>query len=228
MNNNLKKILIFGIIVIIIFGIIFAFLFLKNRNQEGPIQTKTNIDEENTMSNIPSATSTPSDQRIKDVVLLAESLEEGTGETDPTTCEEISDAYMQDMCYDRIANNELDPEICNSIEKESTKKICKLKVYKAKAFKEKNPEICYQLETEGMVNNCLKTVVQSNLCSDEDCFNDFYNNPEAYDADGDGLTDLEEKYLYKTDPDNPDTDGDGYDDGEEISEGYNPLGEGRL
>jgi hypothetical protein len=44
------------------------------------------------------------------------------------------------------------------------------------------------------------------------------------DADGDGLTDYEERYLYGTDPLNPDTDGDGLTDYEEIMiYGTDPL-----
>ena len=47
------------------------------------------------------------------------------------------------------------------------------------------------------------------------------------DADGDGLSDDLEKY-YGTEIDNPDTDGDNYSDGEEIKNGYDPLGPGKL
>jgi hypothetical protein len=47
------------------------------------------------------------------------------------------------------------------------------------------------------------------------------------DPDLDGLTNLEE-YKYQTDPQNPDTDGDGYKDGEEVKNGYNPKGPGKL
>jgi hypothetical protein len=49
----------------------------------------------------------------------------------------------------------------------------------------------------------------------------------AQDTDDDGLTD-ELETLFGTDPANPDTDGDGYKDGEEVENGYNPLGEGKL
>jgi hypothetical protein len=48
---------------------------------------------------------------------------------------------------------------------------------------------------------------------------------EYMDTDDDGLTDWEELYIYKTNPYNPDTDGDGYSDGDEVKNGYNPLGE---
>ena len=55
-----------------------------------------------------------------------------------------------------------------------------------------------------------------------------YNDQDArFDNDSDTLTNYEE-YKYGTDPYNPDTDGDGYNDGEEIKNGYNPNGEGKL
>ncbi|MCD4705431.1 hypothetical protein K8R66_05140 [bacterium] len=50
---------------------------------------------------------------------------------------------------------------------------------------------------------------------------------EEKDSDGDGLSDQLEK-LFGLDPLNNDSDGDGYLDGEEIENGYNPLGEGKL
>ena len=47
------------------------------------------------------------------------------------------------------------------------------------------------------------------------------------DTDKDGLYTIWEN-VFKTDSDNPDTDEDGYLDGEEIRNGYNPKGKGRL
>src|SRR5262249_30252533 len=44
----------------------------------------------------------------------------------------------------------------------------------------------------------------------------------AKDADGDGLTNLQE-FLLGTDPRNPDTDGDGVPDGVEVAHGTDPL-----
>ncbi len=49
----------------------------------------------------------------------------------------------------------------------------------------------------------------------------------AHDTDGDGLTNLMEQ-VYGTDPLNPDTDGDGLTDGQEVHDGYNPRGAGKL
>ena len=47
------------------------------------------------------------------------------------------------------------------------------------------------------------------------------------DSDNDSLTDFMEE-IYGTDKNNPDTDGDGYLDGQEVQNGYNPKGPGKL
>ncbi len=43
------------------------------------------------------------------------------------------------------------------------------------------------------------------------------------DSDSDGISDYDEIYIYKTDPNNPRTKGEGKTDGEKIAEGINPL-----
>lgn len=53
-------------------------------------------------------------------------------------------------------------------------------------------------------------------------------NPAEYDTDGDGLSDKAEIEQYKTDPKKADSDGDTFWDGNEILNGYNPLGPGRT
>ncbi len=47
----------------------------------------------------------------------------------------------------------------------------------------------------------------------------------AIDSDSDGISDLDEEKLYKTDAKEPDTDGDGVSDGIEIMRGFDPLDE---
>jgi hypothetical protein len=47
------------------------------------------------------------------------------------------------------------------------------------------------------------------------------------DTDEDGLYTIWEN-MFGTDPNKSDTDGDGYKDGDEVRNGYNPKGEGRL
>jgi hypothetical protein len=44
------------------------------------------------------------------------------------------------------------------------------------------------------------------------------------DTDSDGLTDIEEEKVYRTNPRLPDTDADGFLDGNEVFHRYNPLG----
>lgn len=56
-------------------------------------------------------------------------------------------------------------------------------------------------------------------------YNTLPNNP---DTDGDILSDYDEIFKYKTDPLKADTDGDGFRDDMEISNGFNPSGEGKL
>lgn len=53
-------------------------------------------------------------------------------------------------------------------------------------------------------------------------------NINEVDTDNDGLTDFDEVKIYFTDPLDSDSDGDSYLDGDEVSNGYNPNGEGRL
>lgn len=48
------------------------------------------------------------------------------------------------------------------------------------------------------------------------------------DSDSDGLTDIDELKKIGTSPKKQDTDGDGYEDGDEVKNGYNPCGEGKL
>lgn len=48
------------------------------------------------------------------------------------------------------------------------------------------------------------------------------------DTDADGLTDFVEVNVYKTNPLVADTDGDSYPDGQEVTNGYNPNGAGKL
>ncbi len=61
----------------------------------------------------------------------------------------------------------------------------------------------------------------------EDCEEAGFLDKELVDSDNDGLFD-EQEAEYGTDSNNPDTDGDGYLDGDEIINGYNPKGEGKL
>jgi len=69
--------------------------------------------------------------------------------------------------------------------------------------------------------------------SDGDGLSDFQEaqigtSPTSTDTDVDQLSDYDEVMLYKSNPLDPDTDNDGYLDGEEVKNGYNPNGTGKL
>ena len=56
-----------------------------------------------------------------------------------------------------------------------------------------------------------------------------YNtDPDNWDTDGDGLSDGDEVFIWKSNPLLPDTDGDTYSDGDEVKNGYNPIGPGKI
>lgn len=78
-----------------------------------------------------------------------------------------------------------------------------------RAARERNPSLCLESRNPDSFIPCVLSV-------------------GVEDWDGDGLSDLEELTVYFTDPLNPDTDGDGFLDGDEVREGFNPLGPGPL
>jgi hypothetical protein len=49
------------------------------------------------------------------------------------------------------------------------------------------------------------------------------NSESSIDTDQDGISDIDEKTLYNTDPNMPDSDNDGINDGVEIMRGFNPV-----
>ncbi|HBH16784.1 MAG TPA: hypothetical protein DDW92_00755 [Candidatus Veblenbacteria bacterium] len=53
-------------------------------------------------------------------------------------------------------------------------------------------------------------------------------DPRRADSDEDGLFDREESVIYKSNPLMFDSDGDSFGDGQEVQNGYSPIGPGRL
>ena len=80
----------------------------------------------------------------------------------------------------------------------------------------------YSNENQSFLNNEAQTM---EISSNQDSYNDEEDNKK--DSDRDGIPDCIEEYIG-TDLNNQDTDGDGYLDLEEIKNGYNPLGEGKV
>ena len=69
-------------------------------------------------------------------------------------------------------------------------------------------------------NNALPTQGTSPLASG---LSPAISYVDSVDSDKDGLTDVEEKTVYHTDPNKTDTDGDGYLDGQEVKNLYDPT-----
>lgn len=80
--------------------------------------------------------------------------------------------------------------------------------------------------TNTAVNTNVNTGSQINANTNTNASVPSNTNAQA-DVDDDGLTTAEEQ-KYKTDPLDPDSDDDGYLDGEEVENGYNPNGRGKL
>ncbi len=94
------------------------------------------------------------------------------------------------------------------------------------------PEPVSPVETED-TSASGTTVVTAPVDSDGDSLTDLEEqalgtNINLIDSDFDGLSDYEEVRIYQTNPLNPDTDSDGFNDGDEVKNGYNPKGDGKL
>jgi len=76
------------------------------------------------------------------------------------------------------------------------------------------------------VNTVSSMISSSSRLSFQEAQGDFQG--AMLDSDGDGLNDFEEEMVYFTDVDDPDTDKDGFSDGDEVKNGYNPNGNGKL
>ncbi|MFA6466855.1 MAG: hypothetical protein WCV71_03280 [Patescibacteria group bacterium] len=76
--------------------------------------------------------------------------------------------------------------------------------------------------------NPLESDTDNDGVFDQDEVELYNTDPLIDDSDSDALSDHEEIIIYKTDPNNPDSDGDTYQDGAEVTNGYNPLGNGKL
>ncbi len=80
------------------------------------------------------------------------------------------------------------------------------------------------ISVEGLMTEMMEVEEQARMREMEEKlgYSDF-----AGDFDNDGLENIRED-MIGTDPNNEDSDGDGYLDGEEVENGYNPMGEGSL
>lgn len=117
---------------------------------------------------------------------------------------------LKTQCLVSIFQIYKQPEDCANL-KEETRKICEDVTYYQMALLQDNRKLCAYINNGYLKTYCSKNIVE-----------------KALDSDNDGITDDEELNKYHTDPKNPDTDGDGYKDGDEVKNGFNPNGSGKL
>ncbi len=125
-------------------------------------------------------------------------------------------------------------DIGNCVDFEGKEKMnCEDIINKKIAYKNNDVELCNSMSDIALSADCKNIIINKPKDSDSDGLSDseersYGTNPFKIDSDEDDLIDIDELSKYKTDPNNPDTDGDGYNDGDEVKNGYNPNGEGKL
>lgn len=148
-------------------------------------------------------------------------------------CEKLGEKALADRCfgarYFTVILSSNDEKNCNLLLAESYNKVCKIYF--------ENNKTMVDSDGDGLVDD-------RELWFNTDPFNKDSKIGEgfggatgnkfmgggsgSYDSDSDGLIDREETEKYFTDPQLADTDGDGYKDGDEVKNGFNPRGEGKL
>lgn len=147
------------------------------------------------------------DDNQKNLCLGKVLYEEAIEENDISICQKIPSENNEE-CLHSIINKHNDLDYCDSLPEELNA-ICTQIIARKLAYEKKDKSICDEISDGNIQNECKEYV------------------DGALDPDNDGLTNLQEK-IYKTDPNIPDSDNDGYNDGDEVKNGFNPLGEGKL
>ena len=81
----------------------------------------------------------------------------------------------------------------------------------------------FALDVSQCVSNAFVAIADEWISGTNGNEQAFVSVGDATDTDGDGLSDSDERFAYKTDPASSDTDGDGLPDGEEIAMGSSPI-----
>lgn len=136
--------------------------------------------------------------------IMARAREEG----DIGSCGLLESLELKQACLKRGVKASTDMDVCSPVEDSELSAYCESLVYSNLAQEKGDKEICGRIADRKLSIICQADVLGVIVSSDHD---------------KDGLSFYQEM-VYGTDPENPDTDGDGFSDGEEIQEGYNPVG----
>lgn len=156
-------------------------------------------------------------------------------QNDPAMCVHLLEASKQQLCADglhlRVALLSADSSECDKIVNEQTRNGCVETL--------RGPLTVTNCEERGgdadqckmlSVSAQASTKQDRRLCDalTGDLIFSCYDLVAIDDPDFDGLSTDEEINTYNSNPDVSDTDGDGYNDGDEVTDGYNPNGSGKL
>lgn len=150
-------------------------------------------------------------------------------DVDISWCEKIKSDVVRTRCVDSLSEEIATTQGCAGTGIDQS--VCDRLTALAAAAASEDPDQCTALENNEDQVSCLDSVGVGDR--DHDGLDaaletSLGSSDTDTDSDDDGLTDVDEYRQHKTDPSDADSDNDGYDDKNEIENGYNPLGSGKL
>lgn len=167
------------------------------------------------------------DQAIKTKCLQYYDYNKVLAADDLAGCQALTDQEFRNSCLVQLFIKQDDLAYCANLPT-ADKGLCEDLINKNIAVKAADAKICQAIQDQDLKADCNNIIANLPLDSDQDKIEDYLElsyglDPFKADTDGDGLSDYDELFIYKTNPINPDTDGDGYNDGEEVKSGHDPL-----
>ncbi|MDD5110644.1 MAG: hypothetical protein PHI63_05550 [Patescibacteria group bacterium] len=157
----------------------------------------------------------------------------GRGE-DLAACDAITTTDIREGCQQYVVSEHRTAgagvDFCDRFDAVH-KAICVEWYWKSAAWQATDVRLCHKISDPNGVARCMAALPPD---TDGDGIPDrpeeerYFTDPKKADTDGDGLDDYDEIFVYQTDPNKSDTDGDGYSDGQEVKNGFNPNGPGKL
>lgn len=154
------------------------------------------------------------------------------GGEDLPACDAFTSQTARETCQKELVLNHLGAglEFCDRYDA-AFRSICVAWYWKNTALVEYDPRVCQKITDAAEVKRCyglFSADTDGDGLVDRHESSSYFTDPAKPDTDNDGLGDFEEARVYKTDPIRPDTDGDGFSDGQEVQNGFNPNGPGKL
>jgi hypothetical protein len=159
-------------------------------------------------------------ERCIDEVLLQKALKTKQIEL----CSGIIGASLQKACQQKIIDFGISLADCEKISLKhdyrtwknmhevEARDVCLSQIMLVESIKRGDLESCYNIPLDASKAQCIMFLT---------------GKAPASDDDNDGLNYYQE-LIAGTDPEKADTDGDGFKDGQELGDGYNPIGPGTL